>query len=260
MRVGWKLTIFISIIAVFMLGGVAAAQEGADSERGAELYQAYCMMCHGADGQGRVGANLQDFPGIAADAAMQQTIANGVEGSVMPAFGEAQGGPLSSVDIADITAYLTGVLEGTEPIAPAPEYQPPDIDPLPDIDGDPSNGAVVFQVNCVACHGEQGQGGFGWPLAKNWSGNQPEVFISQVVSDGITGTIMPGWAQESGGPLSGFEVEDVTAYILTLDPASGLPQPGEAPSGPLGSTISWIIFGGLAIIVAVVLIRYYQKA
>jgi cytochrome c len=125
MRVGWKLTIFISIIAVFMLGGVAAAQEGADSDRGAELYQAYCMMCHGADGQGRVGANLQDFPGIAADAAMQQTIANGVEGSVMPAFGEAQGGPLSSVDIADITAYLTGVLEGTEPIAPAPEYQPP---------------------------------------------------------------------------------------------------------------------------------------
>lgn len=71
---------------------------------------------------------------------------------------------------------------------------------------------------------------------------------------------MPGWGQDSGGPLSSAEVEDVTAYILTLDPASGLPEPGEAPDGPLGSSLSWIIFGGLALIVAVVLIRYYQRA
>jgi mono/diheme cytochrome c family protein len=260
MRVGWKLAIFISVLTVFLLGSIAAAQEGADSERGAELYRTYCAMCHGADGRGRVGANLHAFPGIDVDAAMQQTIANGVEGSVMPAFSDKQGGPLSDVDIADISVYLTGVLEGTQPIAPAPEYQPPDIPPLPDIDGDPSNGAVVFQANCVACHGEEAQGGFGWPLAKNWPGNQPEVFISQVVSTGIDGTIMPGWAGDAGGPLSSEAIEDVTAYILTLDPAAGIPEPGEAPGGPLGSTISWIIFGGLMLIVAVVLIRYYQKA
>ncbi len=260
MRVGWKLGIFISILAGSMLAGVAVAQEGGDSDRGAELYQVYCAMCHGVDGGGRVGANLQAFPGIAVDAAMQQTIANGVEGSVMPAFSDSQGGPLSGVDISDITAYLTGVLEGTQPIAPAPEYQPPAIEPLPDIAGDPSNGAVIFQSNCVACHGEQAQGGFGWPLAKNWPGNQPEVFINQVISTGINGTIMPAWTQESGGPLSPSEIEDVTAYILTLDPASGLPDPGEAPSGPLGSTLSWIILAGLALIVGFVLIRYYQKA
>ncbi len=78
MRVGWKLGIFISILAVSMLAGVAVAQEGGDSDRGAELYQVYCAMCHGVDGGGRVGANLQAFPGIAVDAAMQHTIANGV--------------------------------------------------------------------------------------------------------------------------------------------------------------------------------------
>jgi cytochrome c oxidase cbb3-type subunit 3 len=243
-----------------MLGGVAAAQEGADSERGAELYQTYCLMCHGADGRGRVGANLQAFPGIAVDAAIQQTIANGVAGSVMPAFNQAQGGPLNDLDIADISAYLSGVLEGTEPIAPAPDYQPPEIAPLPDVEGDPSNGAIVFQSNCIACHGEKAQGGFGWPLAKSWPGNQPEVFISQVAAVGIEGTFMPGWAQANGGPLSRAEIEDVTAYILTLDPASGLPEPGEAQSGPLGATVSWSLFAGLALIVVVVLIRYYQRA
>lgn len=260
MRVGWKLAIFISVLTAFVLAGAAGAQEGADSERGAELFQAYCAMCHGADGRGRIGANLQAFPGIAVDAAIQETVANGVQGSVMPAFSQAKGGPLSDVDITDIAAYLTGVLEGTEPIAPAPEYIPPQIPPLPDVEGDPGNGALVFAANCAGCHGEKAQGGFGWPLAKNWPGNQPEVFINQVVSTGIAGTVMPGWSQDAGGPLSPEEIEDVTAYILTLEPASGLPETGEAASGPLRSSISVIIFGLLAVVVAVVLIRYYQKA
>lgn len=260
MRTGWKLTIFVLVLSMLLLSGVAAAQEGGDTERGAALYQSYCAMCHGVDGRGRVGANLQSFPGIAVEAAIQQTITNGVAGSVMPAFSDVAGGPLSEIDIVDISAYLSGVLEGTEPIAPAPIYQPPVIPALPDIEGNPSNGAVVFQSNCIACHGEQAQGGFGWPLAKNWSGNQPEIFINQVVAAGIEGSIMPGWAQENGGPLTQSEIEDVAAYILTLDPASTLPEMGEAPSGPLGSTVSWIIFAGVALILAIVLFRYYQKA
>jgi cytochrome c oxidase cbb3-type subunit 3 len=251
--------LFILIVGFLIIGG-AAAQEGGDSERGAMLYQTYCQMCHGPDGRGRVGANLQDFPGIAVDAAVQQTVTNGIEGSVMPAFGEVQGGPLSDADVADITAYVAGVLAGTEPIAPAPIYEAPEISPLPDVSGDPSNGAVVFQANCITCHGEQAQGGFGWPLAKNWPGNQPEVFISQVVSAGINGTIMPGWAQEDGGPLTREEIEDVTAYILTLDPASGLPEAAGTREGPLGMTISWILFGGIALILVIILLRYYQKA
>ncbi len=260
MRVALKSTLLVLVIGFVLMSGAAWAQEGGDSERGAELYQTYCAMCHGADGRGRVGANLQAFPGIAVNAAIQQTVTNGVEGSVMPAFGEVQGGPLSSVDISDIAAYLSGVLEGTEPIAPAPTYEPPDVEPLPDIAGDPSQGAVVFQQNCVACHGERAEGGFGWPLARNWPGNQPQVFISQVVSNGIQGTIMPGWSQAKGGPLTQDQIENVSAYILTLQPVSGLPEAGEPPSGPLGSTISWILMVGLAFVVVIMLVRYYKRA
>jgi hypothetical protein len=71
---------------------------------------------------------------------------------------------------------------------------------------------------------------------------------------------MPGWGQENGGPLTQSEIEDVTAYILTLTPASTLPEEGELPSGPLGSTLSWVLFASAALILVVVLIRYYQKA
>ena len=87
-------------------------------------------MCHGVDGSGRVGANLEAFPGIQADAAIREVISSGIEGGPMPAWSQANGGPLSNADIEDITAYLIGVLDGTEPVAPAPEYTPPDIPPL----------------------------------------------------------------------------------------------------------------------------------
>jgi hypothetical protein len=61
-------------------------------------------------------------------------------------------------------------------------------------------------------------------------------------------------------PLSDDEIDDVTAYILTLEPAAGLPAGDEAPSGLLGSTVSWFLFAGAALILVVILIRYYQKA
>lgn len=218
-------------------------------------------MCHGDDGRGRVGANLQDFPGIEPDIAMRSVITEGVSGSVMPAWSEVNGGPLAESDIDDITTYLLGVLGGTEPVVPAPTYQPPEIEPLPAVEGDPAQGAVVFDRNCVACHGEHAEGGFGWPLAKAWPGNQPEVFIKSVVASGIENTIMPGWAQDVGGPLSSDQVDDVTAYILTLSPVQTLPPTTpEAPEGPLGTTTSLIIIGVLVGAVLLGLIYYYRKA
>jgi len=52
----------------------------------------------------------------------------------------------------------------------------------------------------------------------------------------------------------------VAAYILTLDPVSALPDEGPAPGGPLGSVVSWIIFGAVGLIIIIMLLRYYQKA
>lgn len=253
--------ILIGTLLLLLAAGTAFAQEdGGDPERGADLYLENCAMCHGDDGQGRIGANLSVFPGIDPGAAIRQIMAEGIPGSVMPAWGQTNGGPLTEQDILDISAYVTGILEGTEPVAPFPEYVPPSIEPLPDIEGDPAQGAVVFAQNCVACHGDQAQGGFGWPLAHTWSGNQPEVFIYQVVSEGIENTLMPGWAQALGGPLEDQQIEDVTAYILSLDPVAGLILPEPASEGPLTTNVSLLLFAGAALIVVVVLVVYYRRA
>lgn len=261
MPVGTKRWIVIITVLLVLVAGSAYAQEGGgDPERGADLYLENCAMCHGENGQGRVGANLTMFPGIDPAAAIQQVVDDGIEGSVMPAWGQDNGGPLTDQDILDITAYIEGVLGGTEPVAPFPEYVPPEIEPLPDIEGDPSQGAVVFAHNCIACHGEQAQGGFGRPLAMTWPGNQPEVYIFDVVSQGIENTLMPGWARSQGGPLEEQQINDVTAYILSLDPVGGLILPEPAAEGPLSANVSLILFAAAALIVVVVLIVYYRRA
>ena len=260
MQVRWKWTIILVLVGLVLVAGTGLAQDGGDPARGAELYLAYCAMCHGDDGRGRIGANLQNFPGIDPGAVIEQVVREGVDGSVMPAWGEANGGPLSEANIVDISAYLTGVLSGTSPVAPAPTIIRPVIPTLSNIEGDPSQGAVIFQADCAACHGEQAQGGFGWPLARTWPGNDPQAYLISVISAGIEGSVMPAWSQQQGGPLSEEAVANVAAYILALPAIEELPTPAPIPEGPLGLSLSLVIFGVLALVVIAALVLYYRKA
>jgi mono/diheme cytochrome c family protein len=246
--------------AVLLLAaGTAQAQGEADPERGGQLYVENCAMCHGVDGQGRVGARLENFPSIQLEATLAETIARGVPGSVMPAWAQSNGGPLSDQDITDIVSYISGAFGGTEPLAPLPSYVPPDIPRLPDVEGDPSAGAVVYLSECRACHGENGQGRFGLPLAKDWAVNDPETYIRQVVSQGISGTSMPAWGTEAGGPLSAEAIADVAAYVLTLSPAITSSSP-EALPGPISLSSGLLVLVVVAALVIAALVIYYRRA
>jgi mono/diheme cytochrome c family protein len=251
------------ILGVVLLAatvGTAQAQGQGDPERGGQLYVENCAMCHGVDGQGRVGARLENFPGIQIEATLRETISQGVRGSVMPAWGQTYGGPLSEQDIADIVSYISGAFGGTEPLAPLPTYVAPAIPRLPDVQGDPSAGAVVYQAECRACHGEDGQGRFGLPLAKQWSGNDPQTYIRQVVTQGISGTIMPAWGTEAGGPLSDEQIANVAAYVLSLAPAVTSPTPAPAAPGPIGLNTGLLILGVAALLAIGALVIYYRRA
>jgi mono/diheme cytochrome c family protein len=251
---------FLTLLLLLASAQVAFAQdEPGDPARGGELYVENCAVCHGVDGQGRIGASLQDFPGIDAGAAMEAVIASGIPGSVMPAWGQAGGGPLSEQDIRDVAAYVLGAFGGTQPIAPLPTYQAPAIPALPEVEGDPSAGAAVYQANCVMCHGDQGQGRFGLALAKAWPVTDPPTYIRQVVGQGIDGTTMPAWSQAGGGPLTDDEIGDVAAFILTLEPAAA-PTPIPEFAGPMGSTPTLLLLAGIAAVVVVVLVVYFRRA
>lgn len=78
-----------------------------DPHHGAELYDQNCAVCHGANGEGRIGATLaQDWPSIRPDLRVKTTIERGVPGSVMPAWSQGFGGPLPEADINDVVAFI----------------------------------------------------------------------------------------------------------------------------------------------------------
>ncbi len=94
-----------------------------DPVKGAALYAQNCRMCHGDAGEGWTGARLnKDFPSSDPNAYLRQTISNGIRNSVMPAWSQAHGGPLTDQEINDIVALIR---TWTGPPTQTSQPQPP---------------------------------------------------------------------------------------------------------------------------------------
>ena len=82
-NIGVALLLTLVLLAAASI--VARAEEPAQdptTELGARLYGENCAVCHGPEGQGRVGATLaKDWPSIRPDLTVKTIIANGVPGS-----------------------------------------------------------------------------------------------------------------------------------------------------------------------------------
>jgi len=195
--IGRQVTAFVTM---FMLAGLiilmymifepqrraAAYNEQVEtaSVRGAELFAANCVVCHGPQGNGIQGAGFalntegNKVPDDERRAFLTNTLNNGRQNSNgwepnMPIFLETNGGPLNAQQIDDIVTFigcgdwdevshvLTGEL-GTpiNAIPSPPNFKTPNARILP---GAPAAtaaagaaaqepGAVVFQANCITCH------------------------------------------------------------------------------------------------------------
>jgi cytochrome c oxidase cbb3-type subunit III len=78
-------------------------------------------------------------------------------------------------------------------------------------------GAALYLENCLVCHGEMGQGRVGATLAKNWPSIRPDLTIRNVIAVGVEGSPMPGWSQQTGGPLTDEQIDSLVAYILSWE-------------------------------------------
>ena len=253
----------ILVIAVLALAAIALAAmlpytraraqepDPAQLELGARLFADNCAMCHGLDGQGRVGATLaKDWPSIRPDLQVRATIENGIAGSPMPAWSQTNGGPLAADEVEALVAYiLSWQTGGPSVIPPAPSYAPrPLITAIPDVEGDPNRGAVLYDQNCAVCHGINGEGRVGATLAKAFSSIRPDLSLKEVVSNGVMGSPMPAWSQANGGPLTETEINDLVAFVLTLEPAGEAPAPQPTPAALPGPLADWV-----AILITVIL-------
>jgi mono/diheme cytochrome c family protein len=225
----------------------ALAHEG-DVENGKALFGEYCAVCHGFDGQGRVGASLTGwFASIDPEAFVESTVSEGVAGT-MPAFAQSNGGPLTDEEIDDIAAYILSWLERVEP-APTPTSV--SVTPIPRVAGvlgDPTAGAQIFARECQLCHGPQGQGGIGASLSGPIPATQPAAFLRQVVNEGIAGSPMPAYR----GALTEDEIENTVAFILSWEraPVSAVSLEPEEEDG-----FNWLI-GLLFLIVSLVVVGW----
>jgi cytochrome c oxidase subunit 2 len=71
-------------------------------DQGKRVYDAACLACHGAGGEGGVGKAIAGSPVVLGNIATHMAVvANGVSGTAMQAFGNQ----LSAVDLAAVLTY-----------------------------------------------------------------------------------------------------------------------------------------------------------
>lgn len=253
---------FALLIGISTLGIFATADaQGGNAANGAKLYAQNCAVCHGDRGQGRVGATLaKNFPGIRVDVLLKDIISGGVPGSVMPAWSKAKGGPLSDAEVDDLVAFVRSLGIQAPTVAITPVATQPIVLPSPAATfpaGNATNGAQIFAVDCVVCHGVNGEGRIGATLEKDWSGINVNALLDATIARGVSGSRMPAWAQAYGGPLTNQDIADVASYIQTLK-KTGQPAPTPAPSAPSGGdwggVIALVCVGVVVLIGIVVLV------
>lgn len=160
-------------------GATIPATSQSDAAVGAPIFLKNCTPCHGAQGEGVDAPALRNsqYVQTARDQALFATIANGRAGTEMPAWLQANGGPLTAVEIANAIAYLhtlqnVSALPSATPAAPEPTKTPlPPNAPTPEpalpsnpgqagtaasMIGDVGRGQSDFGVYCAACHGPEG--------------------------------------------------------------------------------------------------------
>ncbi len=266
-NISWLLIFVLGLTLLWLAPGMA--QEGTDEEtlqEGALLYNENCLVCHGPEGRGRIGATLdKDWPSIRPDLQIEATISRGVSGSVMPAWSQDNGGPLTQDEIDALVAYiLSWETNGEILILPTSTALPrAALTPPPDVSGDPNDGAVLYEHNCQVCHGAEGRGRIGATLNKDWPSIRPDLQIQATISRGVSGSVMPAWSQDNGGPLTNDDIDNLVAYILTWSTQENPPTVTAAAPTPVANTNEGLSPQTLVLlaIIAVVLIggaAYYS--
>jgi cytochrome c oxidase cbb3-type subunit 3 len=146
------------------------------------LYGQNCAGCHGANGELGPGPPLHDalFRAIIPEKELENIIARGRKNTLMPAFAQESGGPLTAAQIQVLVKEIKGTpykvvekSEGGNDVVNDPDGvkskwgsagQPPQSAPTylapagTESAADKVRGAAAFARACASCHGDHGQG------------------------------------------------------------------------------------------------------
>jgi len=181
------------------------------------LFGQNCAGCHGVNGRGGAAFALANpvFLAIADDAVIRRTAANGVPGTLMPAFARSAGGVLTD---RQIEVLVQGIRSWANPAALGSQTPPPYSATAP---GDPQRGAAVYRTYCSSCHGADGRGG---NKASSIIGDSYLALISDqqlrtIVIAGRPELGAPDWRSDVvGQPLPDQSISDVVAWLSAQRP------------------------------------------
>jgi len=189
----------------------------------AQLFATNCSGCHGVDGRSGPAPRLNDplFLAFIDRQSLHDVVANGRQGTPMPAFARSSGGFLNAVQVNALVdgmesrwarpVKLNGV---TMPVYSASNAPP----------GDAARGQVAYQRNCMMCHG------FG--KFKGMAGSVTDPSFLGLISDqNLRTTIvvgrpdwgMPDWRYRiPRHVMSDQDISDVVAWLSSQRPKTAI--------------------------------------
>ena len=186
----------------------AAKAKHKQAARGAVVYKAYCVLCHGAEGGGSsrmnklhsdVSLKISNLSSAEYDEIIREGGAALGRSEFMPGWKSE----LTQEQIDDVVVYLALL---NDPVR---------------------RGEVVFKTNCILCHGLDGTGQgrassfFDPPPADLTQSDKNSDYKKMIITQGgkAMGRSdgMPVW----GDQLSEQEIDDVVAYVDTLSILNG---------------------------------------
>jgi cytochrome c oxidase cbb3-type subunit III len=132
-----------------------------DLQQGKSTFESTCSTCHGLDGGGAMGPNIQGIPFTLGMEATTNVIKNGMSGG-MPAFGSQ----LSAAQIQHVVQYLLTLKRQDA-------YK---------VTGDAAQGKEVYaSSDCASCHMIDGQGGDSGPDLSNVGGLREPGYLHTTI-------------------------------------------------------------------------------
>lgn len=188
---------------------------------GGFLYTRNCYRCHLSYEKARMGKGTSKE-------LVLRLITEGKTSTQMRPFSRMLGGPLKTLEIREIVAYIAFWEErGESPAIADTLMNPPALDPadfapirlsrFQQVQGDAAAGSRLFRRHCSVCHGPAGEGLLGPSLTLEKLGIRPDLFIRSVMKMGIPGSLMRPWDTGRGGILSAKELDDIVSALLRAE-------------------------------------------